>query len=165
MEKETKLVRIKVFSYIFLSLVFVAAIFFYLKIEQKNITTNPYTNSKVAEVVAALIEKPDYLQTEELKVEIENRESKVMCFSSCYPYEIQTKKDGWNNYAYSKCDRENVAEDCVYPNQSKTFGIPLSEMFLEPATHRLVIPVCVGCAIGEQFRVDKIIYSNEFVIK
>lgn len=165
MEKETKLTKIKVFSYVFLVLVFVMAAFFYFKVEQKNITTNPYVNNRAAELVAALTEKPDYLQMEELKVEIENRENNVMCFSSCYPYAVQTKSNGWSNYAYSQCDKENVAEDCVYPNQSKAFAIPLSEMFLEPATHRLVIPVCVGCAIGEQFRVDKIIYSNEFVIK
>jgi len=165
MEKETKLTKIKVFSYVFLALVLIVAAFFYFKSWQKNTVTNPYANDKVAEVMAALLEKNDYFQNEELKVEIENRENNVMCFSSCYPYEMQTKKNGWSNYAYSECGKENIAQDCVYPNQSKAFGISLSEMFLEPATHRLVIPVCVGCAIGEQFRVDKIIYSNEFVIK
>lgn len=160
MEKETKLKQIKVFSYVFLALVFIVGIYLYFRVEPKNTSIN-----KPLEMVNALTEKQDYLQTDELKVEIENREGRVMCFSSCYPYAVQTKNNGWNNYSYSECEKANVADTCIEPNQLKAFGIPLSEMFLEPATHRLAIPVCVGCAVGEQFRVDKIIYSNEFVIK
>lgn len=156
MEKEAKLKNIKVFSYVFLVFVFVAGIFFYSQIDK---------NGPSAEIVKVFTEKNDYFQNEELKVEIVNSEREVICFSSCYPYVIQTKKESWDIYPYSKCEHENVAEICISPNQVKAFAISLNEMFLEPATHRLAIPACVGCAIGEQFRVDKIIYSNEFEIK
>jgi hypothetical protein len=156
MEKETKLRKIKVLSYVFLAFVFIIGIIFYSKIEKNNAS---------AEIIKAFTEKNNYSVSDELKVEIENKESQTVCFSSCYPYIIQIKKDTWDNYSYPQCDKENVAETCINPNQSKAFAIALNEMSLEPTMHRLAIPACIGCAIGEQFRVDKIIYSNEFEIK
>ena len=99
------------------------------------------------------------------KVEIINNESETICFSSCYPYVMQAKHNSWDLYSYPQCEEDNIAETCIPPNQLKAFAISLNGMFLEPTMHRLAIPACVGCAVGEQFRVDKIIYSNEFEIK
>jgi len=157
MEKEAKLKKIKVFSYVFLALVFIAGIVIYSNLE---------SNNKVsAEIAKAFTEKSNYSHGDELKVEIKNKEGKNICFSSCYPYVIQTKNGTWNNYSYSECSKDNIAETCIEPNQSKAFAIILNEMFLKTSVHRLAIPACIGCVIGEQFRVDKIIYSNEFEIK
>lgn len=157
MEKETKLKQIKVLSYVFLAFIFIVGIFFYSKIEQNNVS---------AEIIKALTEKQSYSQVDELKVEIENEEGRTVCFSSCYPYMMQQiKGNGWTDYSYPQCEKENIVETCIDSNQLKAFAITLNEMSLESAVHRLVIPVCIGCAIGEQFRVDKIIYSNEFEIK
>ena len=163
MEKETKLRKIKVLSYVFLALVFGVGVFFYSNIEIKK--NNNAEIVSVIEPSRALTEKQDYSLEDELKVKIENRENGTMCFSTCSPYMIQTKKDDWIDYSSFECDKESVAEKCIDPNQLKVFGIKLNEMSLESAIHRLVIPVCIGCTIGEQFRVDKIIYSNEFKIK
>lgn len=157
MEKETKLKIIKVLSYVFLVSVFIVGVFFYYKTENNNNTS--------AEIVKAFTEKIKYSQTDEIKVEIENKENKTICFSACYPYKIQVKNNNWNSYSYSECDKEDIVETCINPNQSKAFIIVSNEVFLKPAVHRLAIPVCIDCAIGEQFRVDKIIYSNEFEIK
>ncbi len=156
MKKKTKLKEMKVLSYVFLAFVFIIGIIFYSKFEKSSFSI---------EKVKVFTERNDYSQADELKVEIENKESKTICFSSCYPYMIQVKNNGWDNYFYSDCGKENIIETCIDPNQLKAFAITLSEMFLEPAMHRLAIPACIGCAIGEQFRVDKIIYSNEFEIK
>jgi len=156
MEKEAKLKIIKVFSYVFLVFVFVAGMFFYSRMDK---------NGPKAEIVKAFTEKNDYLESEELKVEIVNNESEAICFSSCYPYVIQAKHNSWDLYPYAQCEKENIAETCIPAGQLKAFAISLNEKFLESAIHRLAIPACVGCAIGEQFRVDKIIYSNEFEIK
>jgi len=156
MEKETKLNIIKVFSYVFLTFIFIVGMFFYSQINK---------NGPSAEIVKVFTEKNSYSQTEELKVEIVNSESEAICFSSCYPYVMQTKNNGWDIYHYPQCEKENIAETCIPSGQLKAFAISLNETFLDVTNHRLAIPVCVGCVIGEQFRVDKIIYSNEFEIK
>jgi hypothetical protein len=156
MKKETKLKTIKVFSYVFLAFAFVAGIYFYSQIDK---------NGPSAEIAKAFTEKNDYSESEELKVEIINNESETICFSSCYPYVMQAKHNSWDLYSYPQCEEDNIAETCIPPNQLKAFAISLNGMFLEPTMHRLAIPACVGCAVGEQFRVDKIIYSNEFEIK
>lgn len=156
MAEETKLRKIKVFAYILLTFVFITGIALYLKIEHGCVSS---------EISKALTEKNGYSKADELKIEIENKESKAMCFSSCYPYVIQTKKGDWSNYEYPECNKENIAETCIQPGQSKAFEISLSGMFLRASMHRLAMPACIGCAVGEQFRVDKIIYSNEFEIK
>lgn len=117
------------------------------------------------EPIKAFTEKKTYSAGEELKVEIKNNTKKTVCFSSCYPYFMQTDGGSWGNYAYSECGKANLVEACVDSNGLKAFGISLNEEFVKPVMQRLAIPACIGCAIGEQFRVDKILYSNEFEIK
>jgi hypothetical protein len=117
------------------------------------------------ESVKIITEKKEYSVSEELKVEIKNDTNDKICFSSCYPYMMQVKNNGWNDYSYADCGEENVVENCIDSNSLKAFGISLSEMFLESAPHRLAVSACVGCAIGEKFRVDEILYSNEFEVK
>lgn len=125
-----------------------------------------YFNSKdEAESVKIMTEKKEYSVDEELKVEIKNDTGDKICFSSCYPYMMQVKNNGWNDYSYVECGEDNIVENCIDSNSLKAFGISLSETFLESAPHRLAISACIGCAIGEKFRVDEIIYSNEFEVK
>jgi regulatory protein YycI of two-component signal transduction system YycFG len=125
-----------------------------------------YLNSKTdKESVEIITEKKAYSVNEELKVEIKNNTSDKICFSSCYPYMMQVKNNDWSDYSYSDCDKDNVVENCIDSNSLKAFGISLSEMFLESAPYRLAVSACIGCAVGENFRVDEIIYSNEFEVK
>jgi len=148
-----KITKSRVFAFVFLVLILAGGTALYLNF------------LKDRESIKALTEKKRYSANEELKVKVENNSEKKVCFSSCYPFLIQTKGDGWNNYNYPNCDKENVAESCIDSKGLKAFGISLSEMYAEPALHRLAIPACIDCAMGEQFRVDKILYSNEFEIK
>jgi hypothetical protein len=157
MFEEIKFRKIKIFAYVFLAFVFVAGIVLY-----NNLNNNGKISAGLSE---ALLEKNNYSVTDELKVEIKNKEDKRMCFSSCYPYVMQTKNVNWDIYSYPQCDKENIAETCIEPGQLKAFAILLNAMPLRSAVHRLAIPACLGCAIGDQFRVDKIIYTDEFEIK
>jgi len=125
-----------------------------------------YSNSgKEKELVKTFTEKKRYSATEELKVEIKNNMEESVCFSSCYPYFMQSEEGIWSNYLYPQCEKKNLVENCIEPNDTKAFGILLNEMFVKPALHRLAIPACIGCIVGDQFRVDKILYTNEFEIK
>lgn len=155
MAEAKKSVNLKVFAYVFLILVFIAGVFIYIKMDNAGA-------SKAT--IAAFTEKNTYSLNDELKVQINNDESQRICFSSCYPYVVQSRDGSWDNYPYPACESNNVADTCVEPGETKAFAISLGEMFLEPKMNRLALPACVGCALGEQFRVDKIIYTNEFQI-
>jgi hypothetical protein len=114
--------------------------------------------------VKIVTEKGSYNANEELKLDIANNAEESICFSSCYPYLMQENKNGWENYDYSECDKENVVEKCISPKELKAFGITLDVAWVKSALHRLAIPACIGCNIGDKFRVDKTFYSNEFEI-
>jgi hypothetical protein len=157
MSEEIKFKKIKIFVYVFLVFVFVAGIVLYINLNNRDIVK--------ADLSEALLEKNSYSATEELKVEIKNKENEKMCFSSCYPYIMQIKTADWDVYPYPQCDKENFAEICIESGQSKAFAIPLNMLPLKSAIHQLAIPACLGCASGDQFRVDKIIYTDEFEIK
>lgn len=148
-----KLTKLRVFAFVLLIFIFLFGVVLYFQYGLKK------------EPIEAFTEKKSYSVSDELKVEIKNNMKDKVCFSSCYPYLMQTKDGGWENYNYSQCDEQNKVEACVDSNGLKAFAISLKEMFIQPALHRLAIPACIGCAVGEQFRVDKILYSNEFEIK
>jgi hypothetical protein len=152
MSKTTKLTKSQVFALALLVLILLGGVAFFNYLKNK-------------EPIKAVTEKKTYSTADELKVEIKNNTESKVCFSSCYPYLMQIKEGTWNDYKYPSCDKENVAEVCIEPKNLKAFAISLSETFVKPALHRLAIPACLGCVLGEQFRVDKILYSNEFEIK
>jgi hypothetical protein len=121
--------------------------------------------------VNILTDKTEYHQGESLKVNIKNNLIKNICFSSCYPYYLEREKSEpgsptkiWEIYLYSKCDRENLNEKCIEPGKTKAFEINLSE-YVEVGFHRIALPVCVGCKVGEKFKESKRFYSNEFLVK
>lgn len=137
---------------ILLVLIVIAGIFYFYKFSYQK------------ESVSILTQKKDYAMNDELKLKIENGMDNKICFSSCYPYYIQEKQNGWNAYSYPECGQENVVSNCVDPKTAKAFGITLNDFSLGGDGHRLAIPACIGCVIGEKFRVDKIFYSNEFEV-
>ncbi|MDD5098629.1 MAG: hypothetical protein PHD31_02870 [Candidatus Pacebacteria bacterium] len=116
------------------------------------------------ESVKVITEKGSYNANEELKLDIENNAEESMCFSSCYPYLMQENEGNWKFYNYSSCGKEDVVEKCISPKDLKAFGITLDATLIKSALSRLAIPACIGCNIGDKFRVDKIFYSNEFEI-
>lgn len=153
MAEETRSVKLKVLIYALLIFIFLGGIALY------------FHSGANKEAVEIFTEKKTYSMDEELKVEIENKTGEKICFSSCYPFFMQSDGGTWSNYPYSDCEHKNVAETCIDPNGLKAFGISLGDMFVKPTLNRLAIPACIGCALGEDFRVDKILYTNEFEVK
>ncbi len=151
MPEENNISKLRIVSLIFLVLVIVAGIFWFI-------------GSNKEKDIVILTDKGDYSSVGELKLKVENGTGKEVCFSSCYPYSIQGKGDGWGNYAYSGCDKEDTVSTCVDPKGTKAFAITLGDFNLDYDYHRLAIPACIGCAVGDKFRADKTFYSNEFLV-
>ncbi len=114
--------------------------------------------------VKVVTDKEEYVGGKDiLKVKIENISQERICFSSCIPFYLKKKDDGYKGFDYNECSREDIAEKCIDPAEVKAFAIDLpSEVRGE---YLLAIPACVGCNIRQIFREDQKIYSNEFVIK
>ena len=107
--------------------------------------------------------KKDYGNGESLIVTIKNTLKESICFSCCYPYYLEKNNGQWTSYHYGECEKEDVNEICVEQGQIKSFEIDL--VFLEEGIHRLALPACSGCIIGEEFKEIKRFYSNEFSVR
>lgn len=106
-------------------------------------------------------EKADYKINENGKVKIENNSDERICFSSCYPYYLEMKKENiFESYSYLSCDIPDLAEKCINPRETKAFEFPFS--YSEEGTHRLAISFCRNCNENEQFKAEQWLYSNEF---
>lgn len=114
------------------------------------------------ESVDVITDNGNYVIGNKLKIKIQNNLEEKICFSSCYPYYIEKKNGHWSGYKYEKCRNENMAEDCIDPNSMKAFQfeIPL----VEKGTHRVVLPICVGCTESNIFKEGRRFYSNNFNI-
>ena len=109
-------------------------------------------------------DKKEYSQGEVLKIKIKNYLSQSICFSSCEPY-LMEKKEGreWKHYNYQECSEPNLAGKCIGSEETKAFELDLN--FVETGFHRILLPVCLGCAVGQEFKESRKFYSNEFLIK
>lgn len=108
-------------------------------------------------------DRKEYEIGDNLRIKIENYFLKRLCFSSCYPYYLELKEKEWNPYYYQECSHPNIAEVCIEPGKIKAFEISLLDM--KKGLHRLFLPACLNCFEGDDFRKDKVFYSNEFEIK
>jgi len=98
-----------------------------------------------------------------LKVKIENNLKENICFSSCYPYNIEKKNGEWSPYSYENCLDSNLNENCIDSKQVKAFEFVIP--FIKTGSHRLGISACIGCNADEVFEQGQKFYSNEFIIK
>jgi len=142
-------------------LTIVAGIFVLILMVLIVLFTSP--EKKEAGGIVVVTDKEKYQIGEDLKVKIENQLEESVCFSSCYPYYIQKKNDGWESYRYIDCPKEDVIEKCVEPNQVKAFELTLPSV--GQGLHRLAISACVGCYFNEKFRESQKSYSNSFIVK
>lgn len=108
-------------------------------------------------------DKKEYKAGDTLKVKIKNDSRENICFSSCYPYYWEKKKENWEDYHYVDCPDNNLVDNCVNPKKVKAFE--LSIPVIDNGLHRLAIPACLGCNLQERFREDQRFYSNDFVIE
>jgi len=108
------------------------------------------------------LQESKYFQEEDLKLQITNNFGEVVCFSSCYPYFLERREEKWNSYQYTDCDKEDIIEKCIFPEEKRAFQLPLRNT--ERGIHRITIPICKNCKEGEVFKEEERIYSSEFEI-
>tara|TARA_Y100000310_G_scaffold329214_1_gene398621 strand:- start:398 stop:841 length:444 start_codon:yes stop_codon:yes gene_type:complete len=133
-------------------LIIVIGLFFFTKND-----TDKGTQFKVA------TEKNEYAIGETLKINIENGLDQKVCFSSCIPYYIEKKNQEWTKYS-SECTLDDIIELCIDSQEVKAFEIVLPDV-LETGSHRITIPVCQQCSIGDQFQESNQFSSNQFIIQ
>ena len=116
--------------------------------------------------VNIITEKVEYEIGNIIKINVENKLDKSICFSSCYPYYLEKKNEEWEVYSYANCSDTNSVGSCIEPGEisGREIGIPQTEI-VKAGLHRLAVPVCVGCNAQDEFREDQWFYSNEFSIK
>ena len=108
-------------------------------------------------------DKTEYEPGGILKVKIKNNFPEQICFSSCYPYLLESKNENWESYKYAECQKFDGNGHCIKAGDLKAFELTLPEDIR--GIHRLVIPVCLGCKIEDPFKEYTRFYSNEFIIK
>jgi len=136
--------------FILLSIIFVSAIGFFLVGKSQDFEVS--------------VENSMYSKNESLRLKIKNNFlNKEFCFSSCFPYFLEKKNDDWNEYSYAECPFPDRIEKCIKPRQLKAFIINLPQT--EEGLHRLSIPACYNCNIGQVFHEDTRFFSDEFRIK
>lgn len=114
--------------------------------------------------LVAMTDKEEYSEGETIKIKIRSYFlNKEVCFSSCYPYFLEKQARDWKPYRYEQCFFPDRIERCVKPGELVAFAIPLPSV--SDGLHRISIPICQGCHIGEEFRENIRFYSNPFRIK
>jgi len=119
--------------------------------------------SKVPEEVNIITDAKEYRIGDILKVKIENNLKENICFSSCYPYNIEKRNGEWNSYRYENCLDSDLNESCINPRQVKAFELVIP--FIKTGFHRLGISACIECNADEVFEQGQKFYSNDFLIK
>jgi len=114
--------------------------------------------------ISAITDKGEYKLNDNLKLMIKNGSTKKICFSSCYPYHLERKKDHqWENYKYVECYDFDSNGNCIEARKEKAFELAIPKV--PTGSHRLAFPICIDCGSTEEFREDQRFYSNEFVIQ
>jgi len=113
--------------------------------------------------ISIITDKAEYESGGILKVKIKNNFPKQICFSSCYPYLLESKNEEWESYKYVECQKFDGNGHCLKAGDLKAFELTLPEV--SEGLHRLAIPVCIGCKSEDTFKEDMRFYSNEFKIK
>ena len=108
-------------------------------------------------------DKTEYESGGILKVKIKNNFREQICFSSCYPYLLESKNENWESYKYAECQKLDGNGHCMKAGELKAFELTLPQ--ISDGSHRLAIPVCVGCKSEGTFQENQRFYSNEFSIK
>lgn len=123
---------------------------------------NNYLRVDTIKAIDVVTSKKGYQKDEMAKIKIENHLKENICFSSCSPYYLETKKDQWTSYSYDDCQEAKLAEKCIEKGGVKAFEFTLS--YANEGLHRVVIPVCRDCVPQEEFKERVRAYSEEFVV-
>lgn len=113
--------------------------------------------------VAIETDRNRYQEDESLRLKIENDSEDSLCFSSIFPYFLERKEnDKWTLYKYQPLIKKDLIVKCMLAGEVKAFETVL---FGTKGIHRIAIPFCANCQIGEEFKANKIYHSNEFIIR
>ena len=114
--------------------------------------------------VEGITDRDSYRAGEMLDISVKNNLGRAICFSSCYPYLIESRqKFGvWEQYRYDDCPEAEAAVNCIPPQATKKFRLALDDA--QVGLNRLKLAVCENCAPGGLFKADLTIYSNIFKI-
>jgi hypothetical protein len=107
-------------------------------------------------------DRTEYNLGEAPTMTIKNNLTSNICISSCYPYYLEKNNGEWENYLYEECGEPDLVEMCIEPKQAK--GLELIISVTDPGLHRIAVPSCVNCQVGERFGENERFYSNEFTI-
>jgi len=118
---------------------------------------------KSSQRVMITTDRTGYKLWEAPKIIIRNNLVKNICFSSCYPYFLEEKKENWKSCLCGKCQKPDLVEKCIESNQVKAFELILYK--LEAGLYQIAVPVCIDCKVGQDFRESKRFYSNQFMVK
>jgi len=121
------------------------------------------TPPTLEERVIITTDRTEYSLGQAPTMTIKNNLTTNICISSCYPYYLQKNNGEWKNYLYEECGDPDLVEMCIEPNQTKSLELIIS--VTDSGLHRITVPFCVDCQIGEEFEENEKFYSNEFTIK
>jgi len=107
-------------------------------------------------------DKKEYGSNEALTMTVKNNLTNSICFSPCSLGLLEKKNGQWEIYNYEECKKPDECLERIESNQVKSFEFDIYA--IEPGLHRINLPTCIDCQIGEVFREDQIFYSNEFTI-
>lgn len=104
-----------------------------------------------------------YQQGNNPQLKIENYLGASICFSTNNPYYLEKKVgEEWEEYKYFGIEDEDIITKCMNPEDIKAFELisPIRKGF-----HKVAIPVCLNCELGQKFKESQRFYSDLFVIK
>jgi len=107
-------------------------------------------------------DRPEYNLGEFPVITVQNNSGSSICFSECYRYYLEIKNGEWARYPYDDCPWPDLIKRCIDQEEAVGFELIIDEAKI--GLHRTSVPVCLDCQIGEDFRKDQMLYSNEFVI-
>jgi len=117
---------------------------------------------KTPQEVIVTTDQVGYASGETPIMTIKNNLTSNICFSSCYPYYLEKKNGEWESYLYEECEKPDLVENCVEPKQTKSFKFTIPA--IGSGFHRIAVPSCLDCQIGQTFEENERFYSNEFTI-
>ena len=102
----------------------------------------------------AITNKREYPVGTDLDISIQNNLGTNICFSSCCPYFLQLAANGdWSYYEYGMCTSPDTVSTCIPDKGFKQFRLPLEGV--EAGSNRMMIPICMECRVGQEFRQDQ----------
>lgn len=113
--------------------------------------------------IEIITDKTRYENGGSLRVKIRNLSLRNVCFSSCYPYNLEKKNNQWKAYNYQACPHDDLAEKCLKLFGTKTFEISLPQV--KAGIHRIAVSICNNCQAGQEFEETERFYSGEFEIQ